>query len=544
MPSSPGTPVDPHAPGAALHALPPPPPALFAAGEAALADLDTLPRGLWLGTLILSQGDVTDRLPGVSALLAALQDPDTAAQADWPPPDLAAPLANALAALELPAFCDGKPELSELVLRSLLWHLDRIVDYQDRRNTRAQAIAKVIADFSDDWRARCGMVKELAEIFGELGDLDKNTRWDTLQGLLKTGAWQEVVRIRRLLERLPELARVIRSLGRSRASDAIVDSFAYEIEVEELASAPRANPRVTRVPELPGETRGICRSGRIARMLPAESMLLAHPRLRLIWHARHAERALLTYEDDDRMQEVQHTRLPTRQPSRRPQPERRREMGPMLICVDTSGSMQGGAEAVAKATVLEAVRTAHAQRRPCHVFAFGGSDEVVEMPVRLDSEGIARLAEFLGQSFHGGTDICAPIDRALARLNAEGWQLADLLIASDGEFGATPDKADAVREAKARLGLRVQGILIGDRETIGLLELADDILWIRDWRHYGSSGSGATSDSPVHSKSLTAMYFPGALRSPQNRSATVDGHAAATAVAQGHPIRPPAFKPR
>ena len=50
----------------------------------------------------------------------------------------------------------------------------------------------------------------------------------------------------------------------------------------------------------------------------------------------------------------------------------------MLVCVDTSGSMQGGAEAVAKAVVLEAVRTAHAQKRACHVFAFSGPEEIVE----------------------------------------------------------------------------------------------------------------------------------------------------------------------
>jgi hypothetical protein len=56
----------------------------------------------------------------------------------------------------------------------------------------------------------------------------------------------------------------------------------------------------------------------------------------------------------------------------------------------------------------------------------------------------------------------------------------------------------------------VQGVLIGDRETIGLLEVADDIYWVRDWRRFGNSNV----ESPVHSKSITALYFPGALRSP------------------------------
>lgn len=213
----------------------------------------------------------------------------------------------------------------------------------------------------------------------------------------------------------------------------------------------------------------------------------------------------------------------------------------MLICVDTSGSMQGGAEAVAKAVVLEAVRCAHAEGRACHVFAFGGADEVVEMALGVDVQGVQRLARFLGQRFGGGTDICAPLERALARLEEAEWQRADLLIASDGEFGATPVLADRVDAARRARGLRVQGILIGDRETIGLLELADDIHWVRDWRRYGHAGDGAASrgegreagGSPVHSRSLTATYFPGALRNAENRARTLSPEAAAAAVRAG-----------
>jgi uncharacterized protein with von Willebrand factor type A (vWA) domain len=174
--------------------------------------------------------------------------------------------------------------------------------------------------------------------------------------------------------------------------------------------------------------------------------------------------------------------------------------------------MQGGAEAVAKACALEAARTAHAQGRACHLFAFGGPDEVVETSLKLDAKGIRALTEFLGQGFRGGTDICGPIERAVARLHEEEWRLADLVIASDGDFGATREVAARLFDAKQKLGVRVQGVLIGDRETIGLLELADEIFWVRDWRRFGSASAGADVKSPVHSKSLTADYFPGALR--------------------------------
>jgi hypothetical protein len=133
---------------------------------------------------------------------------------------------------------------------------------------------------------------------------------------------------------------------------------------------------------------------------------------------------------------------------------------------------------------------------------------------------------FLGQAFRGGTDICGPLEKAIAKLEDERWQLADLLVASDGEFGATPELADRLDKVKAECGLRVQGILIGDRETIGLLEVSDAIYWVRDWRRFGNS----TVESPMQSQSITALYFPGALRSQENKQGTVSAETATVAV--------------
>jgi hypothetical protein len=61
--------------------------------------------------------------------------------------------------------------------------------------------------------------------------------------------------------------------------------------------------------------------------------------------------------------------------------------------------------------------------------------------------------------------------------------------------------------------LRVQGILIGDRETLGLRELCDSIFWVSDWRRFG--GEPARGDSPVHDSALTRLFFPAAsMRAP------------------------------
>jgi uncharacterized protein with von Willebrand factor type A (vWA) domain len=507
-----------------------PPPLLFERLEAPLAPLDALPRGLWLGSLTHALGRLVPRLEAVEALRSGL----LAGRAfdrplPWPEALPAGALATAFAAAELPRHCAADEPLTDQVLRSLLWHLDLVPDYVDRGATPEEAAARALEAFTRDWSERCGQIDELVEVLGDVEELLKNTRWDLLRGLLRSRGWQALVRIRRLVEGLPELARLIRGLGRARQTEEPDDSHPLQAQVMEQISAPRRERRSTVVPDLPGETRGVRRSGRVARMLPSEAVLLTHPRLRLVWHARHAERALLTYEDDERLQEELLRDQPAWVPVPRRVPGKRLELGPMLVCVDTSGSMQGGAEAVAKAVVLEAVRTAHAQRRACHVFAFSGPDEVVDMALALDAGGVERLTRFMAQGFGGGTDIGGPLERALAKLGEQGWQLADLLIASDGEFGATPEVARAVAGAKEAMGLRVQGVLIGDRETLGMLELCDDVFWVRDWRRFG----GWDADSPVHSKGLTATYFPGALRGDSNRAATVAGEAASRAVLGG-----------
>ena len=97
--------------------------------------------------------------------------------------------------------------------------------------------------------------------------------------------------------------------------------------------------------------------------------------------------------------------------------------GPLVVCLDTSHSMTGGRERIAKSVVLEAVRAAHAQARPCLLFAFSGASDLAELRltpaatratrprrrsgaggVAMDRESLTKLLDFLSCSFGGGTD--------------------------------------------------------------------------------------------------------------------------------------------
>jgi uncharacterized protein with von Willebrand factor type A (vWA) domain len=128
---------------------------------------------------------------------------------------------------------------------------------------------------------------------------------------------------------------------------------------------------------------------------------------------------------------------------------------------------------------LESLRIAHAERRRCFVYAFGGPAQVVEHELELSPEGIARLLAFLGRSFGGGTDLGVMSD-VLWRLDEDGWKRADVVVVSDGEWPAPPDLVARVQAAR-EAGTRFHGIQIGNRGRSGLHQLCDPVHEFGDW---------------------------------------------------------------
>ena len=114
--------------------------------------LEPLPRSVWLPVLITAAGTREDRLDHGRHWLEALELgilPE--AHAHFGEPDACTALRAIVAELHLPALARGVPTLAEQVLRTLLWHLDRIPDLHPRLS-RAQAVAQAAAEFREAWR--------------------------------------------------------------------------------------------------------------------------------------------------------------------------------------------------------------------------------------------------------------------------------------------------------------------------------------------------------------------------------------------------------
>jgi uncharacterized protein with von Willebrand factor type A (vWA) domain len=475
--------------------------------------LAELPRGVWLGTLITAAGSREVRLAHAAAWVQALRAgllPESVF--DFGEPDATAVLRARVGDLGLPALSRGVPTLADQVLRTLLWHLDRLNDLQPRL-TRAAAIAQVGVEFSEAWRIETAGLEDELVLLRDLAD-GAHLQWDRLAGQLRSREWQAARRAADRLARLPALAELLQRLGRSEPRPAAAPRRAPR-----SGAAPRRvplRPVETRIAGAPGELTGIRFAASLERMLPAEAALLRHPIGRRLWRARHAEGRLLAHDTEARLvdwrpdPEAAQRSRPDEAP---PEPLAR---GPLVLCLDTSGSMRGAPENIAKAVAIAAVRAARSARRGCRLVAFGGPGELLERDL-AGPGGLDAVLELMGQAFDGGTDIQTPIEHALELVHEATWTSADLVIVSDGEFGCVPTTLARLDEARATLGLAVHGVLVGDRETMGMMEVCDQIHWVRDWRRQADEdgAAGARVETllarPVHSKSLTALYFPNAL---------------------------------
>ncbi len=322
------------------------------------------------------------------------------------------------------------------------------------REKNRELVEKLMEDFREQWEPAVDKLDKAAKAFEglDLDDLAEGPEgFDVTRGLWQQTGWKELDSLRKKLEELRELRDLVRSLGRGAGRGP-------------LRRAPRQRERdgmpigLVRSPLEPEETNGLCRSDDISRMLPSEMALIANGSrpARLLHFARRAERTLLSYErvgwSEEPAVTIEGTEI-------RPAAE----CGPIILCLDTSGSMMGARETVAKAMALECMRQAKAQKRQCYLYSFSGPGDCQELELEVTGKGVSRLLEFLAGSFHGGTDVDEPFIRALSRLEEEAWSNADVLLVTDGEI--RPPDEDVLRNldaAKEEMGLKVHGLLVGE----------------------------------------------------------------------------------
>ncbi len=332
-----------------------------------------------------------------------------------------------------------------------------------RAEWELERISMLRQQFMAELEAFLQLLQQLHEQLEMLG-LDPGMFLDLSKGNLSA---QEIERFKRWATYLandPGVRSLCDLLGKLR-----------QLELSERIE--RAQVRYTQNVELPDinsreEIIGIRLGRDIEHVLPSELALLADPETSILFDLKYVESRLMCFD----MQGIQRVQQHHQKEELRSVDEAAKQ-GPMVICVDTSGSMNGMPETVAKAVALFIAGKARQQKRACYLINFSTGIETLDLG---DDFGMEALIKFLGMSFHGGTDAIPALDHALGVMQSEAYERADLLMISDFIMASLPGQLRQQIEQQRTQGNRFYSLVVGDCFMSQRLTSLFDHEWVYD----------------------------------------------------------------
>lgn len=288
--------------------------------------------------------------------------------------------------------------------------------------------------------------KKLAGYGQLLGDID--TTYEKAKPLLTACAGanfsyhdlklcrDDIEPLARQLEQNRAIKELVHKMGRAYISE----------EKKKQARLPQASK---------SEVHGTHRSDDLARLLPTELVNLEDEALETLFYARFLEQNLMTYE----LQGVTLTQGELLELEQK-------RTGPVVACLDTSGSMSGAPLLKARALLLAVSAILQQEARSLHVVLFGDNGELREY-VMHEENSAAGLLHFLRQGFGGGTDFETPLNRACEIIrDAKAYEKADILMISDGDCVLSDDYIEHLQTRKKMLDCSIYSVLChGQRVT-------------------------------------------------------------------------------
>lgn len=185
----------------------------------------------------------------------------------------------------------------------------------------------------------------------------------------------------------------------------------------------------------------------IGRLIPSEAAMLNNEHTRNLFYKKFSEGNLLIYQYSG---------------------TQKKNKGPIVCCIDSSGSMSGVPELWSKAVALGLLEIAKAQKRDMYVIHFSSSwygdesgklytnDFPKQVPNNL-SEIIDMCEYFEG----GGTLFEPPLNMARDKINQDDdFSKADIIFITDGNSAVSDEWLKSFKEWKHKKNVKIYSILI------------------------------------------------------------------------------------
>ena len=356
----------------------------------------------------------------------------------------------------------------EILIRDLLAAWDALLSAKIL-TSQLDALTEARETFTTRITNRVREYRRVQSIFSPF--VDYLTRgWDLSRDVWDEADLDILAEYASLLEHEDDIRRLAELLGRFHEAE-------IQSDEEEITKTVVTKRWINDETE-PSEIVGVRESGDLANLLTSEVALAGEPLLGDRFLQKFVDKRLLTFAYSNRRQVTgieESSEVQTR--------SQRRTRGPFIICVDTSYSMAGQAELLAKIIAFGILRVAIEEDREAYLINF--SVQIKTLDLRDAGREIDKLAEFLRMSFHGGTDVTLALAEGLRKLDEGRYQDADVLVVSDFiMFRLARHVLDDMRSQKHNHGTRFHALTFEDMPSEELMECFDSA-WFSDLERPG-----------------------------------------------------------
>lgn len=289
-----------------------------------------------------------------------------------------------------------------LIERKNMWEQNRI---DEMRKAFLEELYKKIDNF-------IRLEKLLSPFIKTLGRL-----WDLSESTFETSGFEILEQFSKLLDQDESLRELAELLGKQTRAQSL---FEKEIR-DKVVIKSEWHPK----PAYRGEIDGLRYSNDISSVLPSELALLKNTAAKKLFQLKFAQKQLLSFKYQNDVLDSKEENIQEETSVEKKEPK-----GPIIICVDTSGSMHGTPENIAKTITFALSKIAIEEERKCYLISFSTSIETLDL-TDFSANPIGKLVQFLRMSFHGGTDATPALKHAVKMLSENEWKNADVLMISD-----------------------------------------------------------------------------------------------------------------
>ena len=317
---------------------------------------------------------------------------------------------------------------------------------------KSQDLDAVFASLLSDWDKACDELVRKKKV--EIIEFNRG-KWE--KGVKEHGNadFKERKKIEKMFFSYPQLVDIVRIIGREQPE-----------RDDEYDETVRSYMPILPSPPTPAvEVEQVSLGKDLQHLLPMETAILADKETEDLFYLRYASSLLQLFANKPKQESVLKT-----EKKRNKKP--RLEKGPIIVSLDTSGSMSGRPEKVARCLLLQLLRMAKKQKRKCFLITFSVRAECMDLS-RPGSWN--RLNRFLNNPFTGGTDGEDMIKNALKMLNTDNYSMADVLIISDFYFPNPRPQTKELMEIEHNKGTRFYGLQI--ESTVSGYDNVLDKIW-------------------------------------------------------------------